>query len=88
MAYNTNKLEVILKHEFGDMKMSDVNYPRWESLKASIIAMLYLYTRSIVWMCHVGLLCQQLYTFLMQSDCDGCQQEHHQPQAGLFQQLF
>ena len=48
MAYNTNKLEVILKHEFGDMKMSDVNYPRWESLKASIIAMLYLYTRSIV----------------------------------------
>ena len=60
MAYNTNKLEEILKHEFGDMKMSDVNYPRWESLK-SIIAMLYLYTQSIVCMCHVGLLYQQLH---------------------------
>jgi hypothetical protein len=39
MAYNTNKLEEILKHEFGDMKMSDVNYPRWESIK-NISAML------------------------------------------------
>ena len=28
MAYNTDKLEEILKQEFGDIKMSDVQYPR------------------------------------------------------------
>ena len=43
MAYNTNKLEEILKHEFGDMKMSDVNYPRWESLKASLLCYIYIH---------------------------------------------
>ena len=85
MAYNTNKLEEILKHEFGDMKMSDVNYPRWESLKASLLCYIYihnLYFACIMWAC-----CVNSY-ILMQSDCDGCQQEHYQPQAGLFQQLL
>lgn len=28
LGYNTKKLEEILKNEFGDMKMSDVKYPR------------------------------------------------------------
>ena len=28
LGYDTSKLEEILKSEFGDMKMSDVQYPR------------------------------------------------------------
>ena len=43
MAYNTNKLEEILKHEFGDMKMSDVNYPRWGKHKASLLYYIYIH---------------------------------------------